>query len=133
MFNGCNREVLLWSLSDENVTVNADGVKEFAAQTINMDLSGYDGVKIIRNHHEPIELYRLPDGNFPYYAMGGAVDWINTNQFGVVIRQYEVADDSIKFYDCMQFNYVDSGKHYTNIWNKSLIPIEIYGIKRLRK
>lgn len=124
---------LLWALSDENVTINGEGKKEFAEQTISVDLSGYDGIKIIRSHHEPIELYRLTDGNFPYYSMGGAVDWINSNQFGVVIRQYEVADDSIKFYDCQQFNYVDSGKHFSTTLNTSLIPIEIYGIKGLPK
>jgi hypothetical protein len=119
---------LLWSLSDENVTINKDGAEEFAAQTISINLGGYDGVKIIRNNREAIELYRKPDGTFSWSA-GGAIDWINNNQFGIVARTYQVSDTGIEFEDCHQFNYIDDGTHSTKTLNTALIPLRIYGIK----
>jgi hypothetical protein len=123
----------LWALSDKNVTINGDGAKEFAAQTIHLDLRGYDGVKIVRNRQEPIELYRLSDGTFPIYTTGCAVDWINNGQFGVQTRRYCVNDTGIEFQDCMEFDYFDDGEHSTQVRNTSLIPMEIYGIKGFRK
>lgn len=120
---------LLWSLPEEKANA------EFAEQTVNIDLSEYDGVKIIRKFAEPVEVYRKLDGTFPTGTWGSVMSWVdfNASTFGFVVRKCTVTDTGIHFDDAVQCNAVGSGHNVVENHNTAAIPVEIYGIKGFRK
>lgn len=120
---GATSMTLLWE--------NASPTSDFAAQTIALDLSGYDGVKIVRTEKANTEANRGANGTF-HMIVDAQVSYINYEGNIQVIflqRDYTPSDTGIIFKDCKQCGYYAGSWGKGELRNDLMKPLKIYGIK----
>ena len=112
--------VLLWT----NPNPNSD----FAAQTIPLDLNGYESIKVFVNGCPAFEI-GINDG----LGAIGLNGWTNSSgALGIRTRNYQFVSTGIHFDDCIQINiqtYSSSASGSPAIRNDLNKPLRIYGIK----
>ena len=117
---GAETRTLLWT--------NASPTSDFAAQTISLDLSGYDAVEIVSrfttsNIGQTVEKCEVGSRVFveKFYNATST-----SNHATIMHRQIDVSSDGVTFADA-KTKVVDENTSTIN--NSVLIPYKIYGIK----
>ena len=110
-----NKLVLLWT--------NPNPTASFSAQTVNIDLSSYDGVVIDSARNDSGYFTRkVIQKGYNGYSFSG---WIQPSGFGLNCRLCRVEESGIIFNDAYVYQYAGSGSG--NVLNTMHIPLKIYG------
>lgn len=121
MYLGCTRLVKLWE--------NASPTSLFAAQTVSMDLSGYDAVAVVfevtnDQAYEFVECCRINHNGVASVIRNTASANISSGSIGAHLRKYEVVTSGIYFSGNV---YSHANSYSTN--NSGCIPLAVYGVK----
>ena len=104
---------------------NASHTSEFVAQSIALDLSGYDLVAVVPKPWNGAKINETIDFVFAKVGSKGFIQYTGNVNY---LREFESTISGIAFADCMQYlSYGWDGSSQAT--NSSLIPLVIYGLK----
>ena len=110
-----NRPKLLWT--------NSNPSSSFATQSINIDFSSYRFVIVVFDNYSTI-IAKL--GKYGY----GQLNQVYNNRLIISQRIFYTYDSKITFEDCYRLQQTSANSAFTTtVFNTSLIPLEIYGLK----